>query len=189
LQVEYPYQACCTLKETCYLESYHDLSTLPNFLVIPFSRSVSPMSTSQNPAPGNDAIRDAAPPPVPPRQEQEQEQEQEPPHYSEQATIEPVAGEASSSSHTNAETQPNGSAPARPVPKGEASSYVGSYRPSDAQSSTTSVFSSVATSCAHKTTARPQSRSSTTAPITSSTNPNQQTLICPHPHILNSRDN
>jgi hypothetical protein len=171
----------------CSDESYHALFIFPHSLVIPCSSSVQfssviPMSSSHNPASSNDAPRDEAPPPPPP-------QDQEPPQYSEQATIEPVAGEASSSSQANTETQPDSSAPARPGPKAEASSYAGSYRPSDAQSPTRSVSSLTATPRANTSKAHLQSLNLTMAPSSSSMSQKQKTPTYPHPHTLSFLDN
>lgn len=78
------------------------------------------MSNSQNnPARSNDAHQDGAPPPP----------TQQPPHYSEQPRIELHDAEAAGAS---SQAQQDG-LPAATRTKSEASTYAGSYRPSDAQ--------------------------------------------------------
>jgi hypothetical protein len=139
------------------------------------------MSSSQNPARGNDAPQNAAPP------------ASQPPQYTEVPIIELRDDEAASSSHTNLGQQRNG--PTRPPPpppgsgsKPEASSYVGSYRPSDAQTPIPSVNNWVRSSCADTSKeAHPQSHNLTMARISGSTktSTSQQTPTSLHLHTPN----
>ncbi|KAH7391173.1 hypothetical protein DE146DRAFT_663682 [Phaeosphaeria sp. MPI-PUGE-AT-0046c] len=90
------------------------------------------MSSSQNREGRNDSTAppDRAPPPPP---------AQQPPQYSDTPTIELPADEAGSSSRQTSNQQQQNASSSRPGTKGEASSYVGSYRPADAQAPATSV--------------------------------------------------
>jgi hypothetical protein len=114
---------------------YHDLSPslLPLIILFHFytrlfllPQLAAPMSSSQNPTRSNDAPEDGAPPP-----------QQQPPQYSEQPTIELPRDE--SPANTQQERQ---DLPPRTRTKSETSSYIGSYRPTDAQTPNASVHSS-----------------------------------------------
>jgi hypothetical protein len=105
---------------------YNDLPTPQPQSVIPSLTSKAPMSSSNNPARGNN---DANAPPPPP------------PQYADVPNIELRDDEAAGSSQPNIHRQPNFPPPPPPRSntKNEASSYVGSYRPSDAQTPIPSV--------------------------------------------------
>jgi hypothetical protein len=147
--------------------------------VIPSLTSQAPMSSSQNPARGNN---DAGAPPPPP------------PQYSDVPNIELRDDEAASSSQRNVNTQPQYPPPPPPRSntKNEASSYVGSYRPSDAQTPIPSVPITPAAQAPHADiplVSHLQYHTSIMARISSSARRKLRTPTNPHLHTPSFLDN
>jgi hypothetical protein len=147
--------------------------------VIPSLTSQAPMSSSQNPARGNNDAG-AAPPP--------------PPQYSDVPNIELRDDEAASSSQPNVNRQPHFPPPPPPQSntKNEASSYVGSYRPSDAQTPIPSVTNTPAAQAPRADiplVPHPQYHTSIMARISSSARRKLQTPTSPRLHTPNFLDN